>query len=180
MYTSILVPLDGSELAECVLPHVESIARGCATQKVVLVSVTERIPVTRTFRDPRTSVGWRQLDMTVGTGTDAVPDASMPLGLPQETGDVGRMYKQAQRYLDRIRKQLVKKGINGETVVLLGNPPDQIASYAEKNDIDLIVMASHGRSGVSRWAYGSVADKVFRASCVPVLMVRAPGCLPGF
>ncbi|OGO06013.1 MAG: hypothetical protein A2Y60_05020 [Chloroflexi bacterium RBG_13_54_9] len=63
--------------------------------------------------------------------------------------------------------------------VLMGNPPEEIASYAEESGVDLIVMASHGRSGPSRWAYGSVAEKVFRSSCVPVMMVRAPGCFPG-
>ena len=62
---------------------------------------------------------------------------------------------------------------------MIGRAADRLVDFSEKNDIDLIVMASHGRSGVSRWAYGSVADKVFRASCVPVLMVRAPGCISG-
>ncbi|HLE81673.1 MAG TPA: universal stress protein, partial [Dehalococcoidia bacterium] len=45
--------------------------------------------------------------------------------------------------------------------------------------IDLIVMASHGRTGVARWALGSIAERVFRATCVPLLMVRAPGCVAG-
>jgi nucleotide-binding universal stress UspA family protein len=56
---------------------------------------------------------------------------------------------------------------------------EEIAFYAKHPGCDIIVMASHGRSGPSRWAYGSVADRVLRASCVPVLMVRAPGCVPG-
>jgi len=45
--------------------------------------------------------------------------------------------------------------------------------------VDLIVIATHGRSGVSRWVWGSVADRILRSACVPVLMVRAPGCFPG-
>jgi nucleotide-binding universal stress UspA family protein len=45
--------------------------------------------------------------------------------------------------------------------------------------VDLIIIATHGRSGVSRWVWGSVADRILRSSCVPVLMVRAPGCVPG-
>ena len=48
-----------------------------------------------------------------------------------------------------------------------------------KNKVDLIVMASHGRSGANRWAYGSVADKVLRSTCVPVLLVKAPGRVAG-
>jgi nucleotide-binding universal stress UspA family protein len=54
-----------------------------------------------------------------------------------------------------------------------------IADYAEKHGLDLIMIATHGRSGISRWVYGSVADRVLCSACVPVLMVRAPGCTPG-
>ena len=176
MYNKIVVPLDGSQLAECVLPHVEDIAKGCGTQEVILVSVTEKVKVTRSVRDQDAPLGWRLLDETLPGG---VPDPSMPLGQPQWTGAVGKMYSQAQKYLDRMMRQLQKKGIKVKTVVLLGDPAEEIATYAENNDIDLIVMASHGRSGVSRWTHGSVADKVFRTSCVPILMVRAPGCVAG-
>jgi len=63
--------------------------------------------------------------------------------------------------------------------VLLWKPAEAIVGCAEEHGCDLIVMASHGRSGVSRWAYGSVADKVLRMSCIPVLMIRAPGCVLG-
>ena len=75
-------------------------------------------------------------------------------------------------------RRLIKKGVNAKTEVLLGKPAEAITSYAEKNGIDLIIMSSHGRSGISRWASGSVAERVFRSACVPVLMVRAPGCSP--
>ena len=63
--------------------------------------------------------------------------------------------------------------------VLEGNPAHTLAEYAEKNQFDLLVIATHGRSGVSRWVWGSVADRILRSACVPVLMVRAPGCVPG-
>jgi nucleotide-binding universal stress UspA family protein len=92
---------------------------------------------------------------------------------------VGKKDKQAQRYLDRIAKAMKVEGIKVDTEVLLGNPAEEIVIYAKHPGCDIIVMSSHGRSGPSRWAYGSVADRVFRASCVPVLMIRAPGCLLG-
>ena len=95
------------------------------------------------------------------------------------TVTLGKMQRQAQRYLDRIAKGLEAKGINVRTEVLLGKPAEEIASFAEQNGADIIAMSSHGRSGPSRWAYGSVADRVLRASCIPVLMVRAPGCVLG-
>jgi len=75
--------------------------------------------------------------------------------------------------------ELEAKGVKVKTEVLMGNPAEEIVFYAEHNPCDLVVMASHGRSGPSRWAYGSTADKIFRASCVPVLMIRAPGCVAG-
>ncbi len=93
---------------------------------------------------------------------------------------IGKKEGPAVRYLSRIEKKLRVKGIPVRSEVLIGKPAEQITNYAKKCEAELIVISSHGRSGPSRWALGSVADKVFRASCVPVLMVRAPGCLPGF
>jgi len=156
MYRRIMVPLDGSKLAECALPHAEEIAKGCNAEAIILVSVTERVP------------GYRP-----------VKDYSQPLGEQLVTQAVGKKERQAQNYLRRIAKRLEAKGIKVLTDVLLGNPAQEISFYAEHPGCDLIVMSSHGRSGPSRWAHGSVADKVFRASCVPILMVRAPGCVPG-
>lgn len=75
-------------------------------------------------------------------------------------------------YLQRTAKRLESKGITTSIKVLTGDAAEGIVSFAEK-DCDIIVMASHGRSGVTRWAVGSVADKVFLASSVPVLMVKA-------
>jgi len=151
MYKKIMVPLDGSKLAESVLPHVEVIAKGTNAEEVILVSVTERV------------LGYRPVtDYSQPTEEKLIPEA------------VGKMEKQAQKYLDRVAKGLEAKGIKTETLVLLGNPAEEITLNAKHYGADLIIMASHGRSGISRWTHGSVADKVFRASSVPVLMVRAP------
>ena len=151
MYKKILVPLDGSKLAECVLPHVEAIAKGTNVEEVILVSATERV------------LGYRPItDYAEPMKDELVPEA------------VGKMEKQAQKYLDRIAKGLEAKGIKVETLVLLGNPAEEITINAKHYGADLIIMASHGRSGISKWTHGSVADKVFRASSIPVLMVRAP------
>ncbi|NQT31918.1 MAG: universal stress protein [Deltaproteobacteria bacterium] len=153
MYKKILVPLDGSKLAECVLPHVGNLATCSAGAEVVLVSVTERI------------TGFRVMD-----------DSSQPLGERLAPEAVGKQEKAARKYLGRIAKDLEAKGIKVLTEVLLGQPAEEITFFATNEGCDLIVMASHGRSGPSRWAHGSVAEKVFRANCAPLLMVRAPGC----
>ncbi len=62
--------------------------------------------------------------------------------------------------------------------ILLGNPAEKILEYAEKENIGLIVMATHGRSGMTRWALGSVADKVVRATTRPVVLTRGKDSLP--
>jgi len=163
MYKKVVVPLDGSKLAECVLPHLESIAKGCHTEEVILVTVTERIVGASTVKYP------------------TAPQASVPAPEPvvRVPLAVGKKQKQGERYLERIAKQLKQGNIKVRTEVLLGDPADEITNYADNNNADLILMASHGRSGISRWTHGSVAERVFRATCVPVLMVRAPGCLSG-
>ena len=166
MYKKILMPLDGSKLAEAALPHAEELAKGCDTAEVILVSVTERV---RGYRAVEGSTepggGWG--GSMQPPGQRLVPEAT------------GKKEKQAQRYLDRVAKMLAAKGINVSTDVLLWKPAEAIVGYAKQYECDLIVMASHGRSGPSRWAYGSVADKVLRMSGIPVLMIRAPGCVPG-
>ena len=103
----------------------------------------------------------------------------LPLPRQLKPDYFGKKEKQAQRYLDRIEKRLKAKGVQAKTAVLIGKPAEEITNYAAYHECDLIIIASHGRSGISRWAYGSVADRVFRSSCVPILMIRAPGCVPG-
>jgi nucleotide-binding universal stress UspA family protein len=161
MYKKILVPLDGSELAECVLPHVESIAKGCSVPNVVFVRVVEpaHLPVATEF---------------AGGGSFSEEDAAKAR---KEQDEHNRA--EAKQYLNNIIKQGTYDGAALKAEVIMGKPADSIAEYAEKHGVDLIVIATHGRSGISRWVYGSVADKVLRSACVPVLMVRAPGCVPG-
>jgi len=170
MYKKILVPLDGSKLAESALPHVEELAKGCDTEEVILVSVTERVQGYRVLEGsgqpiPGPTGGWMASGQPLGQRL--VPEA------------FGKKEKQAQRYLDRVAKKMSAKGMNVSTEVLLWKPAEAIVGYANQLGCDLIVMASHGRSGPSRWAFGSVTDKVLRSSCIPVLMIRAPGCVPG-
>ena len=156
MYDKILVPLDGSERAECVLPHVEALATGCGAKEAILVSVTERV-----------------------SGFIAVDDYSKPSGERLIPEAVGKQEKQAQKYLDKIAKTLEVKGVKVRTEVLIGKPAEEIIIYAHKTKCGLIVMASHGRSGIGRWAHGSVADRVFKAADAPILMIRAQGLSGG-
>ena len=156
MYQKILVPLDGSKLAECVLPHVERLALDCRVKEVILLRVCEPPTVPSDY------------------------PASRPVSWEEHVGQITNYaQQQCSLYLHDVEQQLREPGLKVRAESRLGNPAEQIVDYAEKNEVDLIVMASHGRSGPSRWALGSVAEKVFRATCVPILMVRAPGCVPG-
>lgn len=153
MYQKILVPMDGSKLAECVLPHVEAIAKGCNVSNVIFVRVVE--PMLRP------------------TGDDYFP--------LEEDRELFKLDRRAvaDDYLNRLVSRLKYDGVKLHTEVIVGKVAESLVDYAEKNDIDLIVIATHGRSGVSRWVRGSVADRILHFARAPVLMVRPPECIPG-
>jgi nucleotide-binding universal stress UspA family protein len=153
MYSTILVPLDGSKLAECVLPHVETLVKGSEAKRVILARVVEP------FRPPM---------------TDYVLNEEQLKKVDREQKDY------AEKYLKEVLSQAkYGSGVRVETAILYGNAAEALAEFANKNQADIIVIATHGRSGVSKWVWGGVADRILRSSCVPVLMVRAPGCVPG-
>jgi nucleotide-binding universal stress UspA family protein len=154
MYKKIMVPLDGSELAECVLPQVEAIATGCQVNTVIFVRIVEPLVLPQ-------------------------GEAHIILDGDQQQKLESDMEAHAQRYLEQLVGRLQFGTPILETEVIFGPAAESLANYAEKNEVDLIVIATHGRSGVSRWVWGSVADRILRAACVPVLMVRAPGCTVG-
>ncbi|HEY78800.1 MAG TPA: universal stress protein [Dehalococcoidia bacterium] len=161
MYEKVLVPLDGSELAECILPHLESIAKGCGVKSIVFLRAVEPV------------------HLPVGTISDG--------GEVFTEQDAARVRNQADQankesaknYLDQVASRTKYDGVTNYTEIVIGKAADSIAEYAARNEVDLIIIATHGRSGISRWALGSVADRVLSSACVPVLMVRAPGCVPG-
>jgi len=155
MYRKIMVPLDGSKLAECVLPHLEAIVRGSEpTPDVLLVRAVEPI--------------------AIPYGRERAKITSME---QLEAFEIHHKVE-AEKYLEEMVAQLAKAGIGAKADVIYGKAADVLGDFASKNDVDLVVIASHGRSGISRWALGSVADRLLRSVCVPVLMVRAPGCMP--
>ena len=90
--------------------------------------------------------------------------------------DWNTLMAQGRESLAAIERELVADGIAAKSIVLEGKPADIIVDYAAKHNIDLIIMSTHGRSGPSRWAFGSVADRVIRSSTVPVLIAVPQGC----
>jgi len=153
MHTGILVPLDGSELSECVLPHLTFLARACEDREAILIRVLPSVNL-----PPQAA---EYLDPTFLTKLDAASRES------------------AQRYLTQASDRLIAQGIRTRWTTVKGmSVADSISDYAANNNIGFILMASHGRSGVSRWVWSDTAERVLRTSCVPVIMVRAPGCGP--
>jgi nucleotide-binding universal stress UspA family protein len=85
----------------------------------------------------------------------------------------------AEAYLKKLPDRFKYENFDVRCEMLTGNPAEMLAEYATKTQPDLILISTPGRSGPSRWVWGSGADRLLRAACVPVLMVRAPGCFPG-
>ena len=157
MYKKVLVPLDGSKLAECVLPHVEKLAESGMVKEIILLRVCDSPSIVADYPETKNKTWDKHVErMTT--------NAQQACGL----------------YIEDVEQSLKDKGFKVKAESSLGKPAEEIVNFANKSKVDLIIMASHGRSGVSRWAYGSVAEKVLRSICVPVLLVKAPGCVVGF
>jgi len=142
VYRKILVPLDGSDLAEAVLPHVEMLARARQRSHPAAGSSESRLPI--------------------------CDDRSFDRGRTRERYGGG----ESEKYLKRATEQLKAHGISVTSEIVEGSTAECILKVAEEKGADLIAMSTHGRSGVARWLIGSVADRVMRTAKVPVLLVR--------
>jgi nucleotide-binding universal stress UspA family protein len=145
MYEKILVPLDGSELAECALPHVAKLVKEGATREVTLLSVFE-IPT-----------------LVLSEGFDAV-------GIRKSLLD------KAQQYLAGLQSQLGKEGVKVKATVLEGRPTQAIVEYSKEISADLIIIATHGYTGMKHLMFGSVALRVLHDAHAPVLLIRPESC----
>ncbi len=144
MYNTILLTLDGSPLSEQALPHAEAFARGLGSHLLILRAVSPVIMLSE-FQYS-------------GEAYQAMIDAE---------------FSAAQQYLDSIVQDLRYRGVQAEGICLVGEPATAILDCAAERGAQLIVMATHGRSGLGRFVYGSVADRVLHSATIPVLLVRA-------
>ena len=159
MYQKIMVPLDGSQVAECVLPHVEAFVNDCRVNSVVFIRVVEPVPTG--FRGARSTTSQEDLERLMANIQKIEEERKSA----------------AAEYLKKVVAQFKAGHAKYHTEAISGRAAETLIDYAEANNIDLILIATHGRSGVSRWVRGSIADRVLRASKAPVLMVRAPGAM---
>ena len=148
MLDHILVPLDGSQLAEQALEHAKQIAN-------------------------------RQGKITLLTAVD-VPEIPMyglypPASIPDHQAAIQNALPQARAYLEQIASDLEADGYQVNTEAQIGDAAEVIARTAQELAVDAIVMSTHGRSGLSRWLFGSVTSKVLSAKVCPVFVVPSHG-----
>ena len=149
MYKKVLVPLDGSDLAECALTHLKSLFKDGSVGEVTLLNiVTIDIP-------------WGDLE-SGHFNFDALRE---------------EVFTSSKKYLAKMESGLVLLGMKVKTVSMEANrPAETIVEYAKKNGIELILMATHGHTGFKRLMLGSVASGVLNQSSVPVLLIRPDAC----
>ena len=141
MFDHILLPLDGSSLAECVLPHAVAFMRAFAARATLLYVLELESDGEQVRRvDP---LDWR----------------------------IRRA--EAEAYLANVAERLQAADFQAEWVVLEGQPAERVVEYARNNDVDLIVLSSHGKSGLSRWNVSSVVEKIIQGAHLSFLIVRA-------
>jgi nucleotide-binding universal stress UspA family protein len=148
MYNTILVPLDGSKRAEMILPHVEELARHYQA-RVIFLRVVEQPPLIAGSKETH-RVHW---------------------DLQQKEQE--KLTHEAESYLSSLQGEFREKGIDAGAHVVHGPTVKEIMNAAEREDADLIAIASHGRGGLSRVFYGSVAAGVLHRADRPLLLIRA-------
>jgi nucleotide-binding universal stress UspA family protein len=146
----ILVPLDGSKVAEQIVLHAEGLAKVMAAE-LILFQAYESLGRTMS-----------------GEGFRVMPEKEV-------NEENKRREEEAKAYLEAIAKPFRERGLAVSEAVASGDPAEKILDYAESSAVDIITMSTHGRSGIKRWVFGSVTDKVLHAGDMPVLVVRATG-----
>ncbi len=142
MFDPILVPLDGSQLAECVLPHVVAIARSFDAE-ITLLRILEKNQASAPAAQLFDLLNW-QINKT-----------------------------KAALYLEKTKARLQESGLRARTIVLEGLVAEGITEYAHNQGVKLIILSSHGHSGLTQWGISSITQKIVLSAPTSVLIVRA-------
>ena len=157
MDEKILIPLDGSKPGEAALPYVVELVAKLA---------------------PRVKVEFTLLRIVSLLTTHYVATGELMTSIPYTEKEMEQIQQEARDYLSKVGEEINSKKISVKTKVVIGNAAEEIIKAADEIDVDLIAMSTHGRSGISRWAFGSVTDRVLRGGHKPVLVVRVPRKTP--
>lgn len=147
MYKTILVPLDGSKRAESILSHVETLARNFKGKVIFFVAI-----------EPVLMLEYNEI-----------------IGMSEFMEKNDYLKEKTSAYLDSLEKKFSKKGIAVKTLIDHGPAVQAIVNAAERENADLVAMASHGRTGLARTFYGSIAAGVLQRIDRPLLLIRSRG-----
>jgi nucleotide-binding universal stress UspA family protein len=145
MYSKVMIPLDGSNLAECALAELRKLAAKGFVGEAILLSVID-IP---------------SLYLVEGIDFNALRNGH---------------HRKFESYLEELRSQLQAEGVRVKTEILEGRAAQAIVDYARKNGVDLIVLATHGYTGMKKLMFGSVALRILHDSPAPILLIRPESC----
>jgi len=152
MAEKILIPLDGSKIGEAALPYVKELVSKLSPRvkvELTLLQVVSLLPHYVAAGELMTPISYTEKEME-------------------------QIQQQARDYLNMVGEGVRSKRVSVKSRVGIGNAAEEIIKAADEIDVDLIAMSTHGRHGISRWAFGSVTDKVLHGSHKPMLVVRAP------
>jgi nucleotide-binding universal stress UspA family protein len=150
MALKILIPLDGSKTGETALPYVEGLVSKLSPRVKAELTLLRVISF---------------LTHYVAAG-----ELMAPISYTEQ--EMGQIRQRARNYLNKVAKGIKSKKVSVKIKVGIGNAAEEIIKAADEIDVDLIAMSTHGRHGISRWAFGSVTDKVLRGGHKPMLTVR--------
>ncbi|MDA1348970.1 MAG: universal stress protein [Chloroflexi bacterium] len=179
MFRKILVPLDGSDLAEGVLPYASQLAKSLGIPLVLFsVGDPEEVRHVTSGKSP----GRTKVFASPGSSTQPYPATAMPgaKGIsalrPEPRGPyASQMFEKVEAEvrlgLERVVQRLESEGVAAEASVAFGDPAEEIMRFAKAAGCDLIALSTHGRSGIARGVLGSVTDKIVHASDVPTLTI---------
>ncbi len=154
MFERILVPLDGSKFSEQAFPYAFEVAKRFGAE-IALLQVISPTP-------------FISASMPI---IEAGPVFTEPLAQAAQKQDRLNASR-ASRYLQKKQQEVAEQGLKASRLVVIGVPADSILKICQQQKIDLIVMTTHGRSGLKRAFVGSVADKIIRDSGIPVLTIH--------
>lgn len=157
MFKRVLVPLDGSRFASKAMKYAVEIARNFQAEIVLLQVVKPAVTISAPVNGESV------------IQSPAVTEAAVQLAMNEDKRNVSN----AKRYLSEKIRDIKSKNIQCSYSVTIGNPADSIIQFSQKNKIDLIIMTTHGKSGILRAVMGSVADALVRKSGKPVLVIRS-------
>lgn len=156
MFKRLLVPLDGSRFGSRALTYASEIAHHFGAEVVLIQVVKPATPVATTT------------GMTPGIASPSTAELAAQAALEEDKRNSAR----AKRYLSGKIRGLKSRDIKASYQVIVGDPAQSIMKFSQKEHMDLVVMTTHGKSGLKRAIMGSVADVVIRESGKPVLVVR--------